>query len=110
LEPTSTKASKELGPKTALKLIKTYGTLEQLPTQYTAQIAESMNEVRDIFLEPVVINDVKIQCSGVKEDELKQFLCGGRGFSKERVALAIAGMREFYTREQSTLTPWLTRK
>jgi flap endonuclease-1 len=101
---------KGVGPKTALRLIKTYGTLEQLPTQYTDQLAESVNEVRAIFLEPAVINDVKIQYSGLKENELKQFLCERRGFSKERIDLAIERMREFYAREQSTLTSWLGKK
>ncbi len=98
---------KGVGPKTALRLIKTYGTLEGLPQQYKNQLAESVNEVRAIFLKPPVINDVKIQYIGVKEDELRQFLCGERGFSKERVELAIERMREFYARERSTLTAWL---
>jgi flap endonuclease-1 len=101
------KGIKGVGPKTALRLIKTYGTLEGLPAQYQDQLAETVNEVREIFLKPAVINDVKIQYSGLKEDELRQFLCGERGFSKERVELAIERMREFYTRERSTLTAWL---
>ncbi len=101
------KGIKGVGPKTALRLIKTYGTLEGLPGQYQDQLAETVNEVRAIFLKPAVINDVKIQYSGLKEDELRQFLCGERGFSKERVELAIERMREFYTRERSTLTAWL---
>ena len=100
------KGIKGVGPKTALRLIKTYGTLEGLPEQYQDQLAETVNEVREIFLKPAVINDVKIQYSGLKEDELRQFLCGERGFSKERVELAIERMREFYTRERSKLTAW----
>jgi 5'-3' exonuclease len=101
------KSNKGVGPKTAPGLIKTCGTLERLPPQYKDQLVESVNEVRSIFLDPGVLNDVKIQYSGVKKDESKQFLCGGRGFSKEGVDLAIGRMREFYARERSTLTAWL---
>ena len=96
-----------VGPKTALKLIKSYGILEELPEQYRHHLPETVNEVREIFLKPVVIDDAKILYSGVKADELRQFLCGERGFSKERVELAIERMRKFYARERSTLTAWL---
>ncbi len=96
-----------VGPKTALRLIKTHGTLEGLPEQYRDQLPETVNEVREIFLKPAVTNDFKIQYSGLKQDELRQFLCGERGFSKERVELAIERMREFYARERSTLKAWL---
>ena len=101
------KGIRGVGPKTALRLIKTHNSLEGLPDQYKEQLPENIDELRGVFLKPTVSTHYEIRFTGLKEQELKQFLCEERGFSNERVELAISRMREFYGRERSTLTSWL---
>lgn len=96
-----------IGPKTALKLIKLHGSLEALPDPNRSQLPENITELREIFLNPAVTADYSIQFTGLKEQELIQFLSSERNFSEEKVALAIERMRRFYSRERSTLTSWL---
>jgi flap endonuclease-1 len=103
------KGAKGIGPKTALKLIKQYHSLEGLPNRYRSLLRESVDQVREIFMNPAVTSEYEITYAGLKEGELRQFLCEERGFSKERVELAIRRISEFYGRQRSTLTTWLRK-
>jgi flap endonuclease-1 len=96
-----------VGPKTALKLIKNHGSLEELPDRFKSQLPDNIEEVRRIFLDPNVRRDYATRFKGMDEASLRKFLCEERGFSSDRVDLAIGRMREFYTRDRSTLQSWL---
>ncbi len=96
-----------VGPKTALKLIKAHGRLEELPTQYRDKLAKNLTELRQMFLNPTITDSYEIRFEGLDENGLFRFLCGDRGFSKDRVELAVRRMKQFYARERSTLTSWL---
>ena len=98
---------KGIGPKTALKLIKTHENLEGLPEQYRASLPKNIEELREIFLHPNVTDEYEIRFKGLDETGLRDFLCGERGFSTDRVELAISRMRTFYSREQSNLKGWM---
>jgi len=100
---------KGVGPKTALKLIKKHGDLENLPSEYQDQLPPETREIRNLFLNPPVTNGYDLNFKGLNEDGLRQFLCAERGFSADRVDLAVKRMREFYSREKSSLTNWLKR-
>jgi len=97
---------KGVGPKTALKLIKKHGTLENLPSEYQEQVPPETQEIRNLFLNPTVTNDYDLKFRGLNEDELRRFLCAEREFSPDRVDLAVKRMREFYSQEKSSLTSW----
>jgi hypothetical protein len=43
----------------------------------------------------------------MNEHGLRHFLCDERGFSPDRVDLAVKRMNAFYRRERSTLAGWL---
>ena len=98
---------KGVGPKTALKLIKKHGTLESLPSEYRQQLPPETRDIRNLFLNPPVTDDFDLNLKGLNEDGLRQFLCADRGFSPDRVDLAVKRMREFYSQEKSSLTSWL---
>ena len=98
---------KGVGPKTALKLIKKHGTLESLPSEYRQQLPPETRDIRNLFLNPPVTDDFDLNLKGLNEDGLRQFLCAERGFSPDRVDLAVKRMREFYSQEKSSLTSWL---
>jgi flap endonuclease-1 len=101
---------KGVGPKTALRLIKLHKNLESLPDEYRKHLAEQVEEIRKIFLNPTVTTQYEIRFTGLKAEELRDFLCIERGFSSDRVELAIERMRRFYLKERSTLTSWLAQK
>jgi len=98
---------KGVGPKTALKLIKKHGTLESLPSEYGQQLPPETRDIRNLFLNPPVSDDFDLNFKGLNEDGLRQFLCAERGFSLDRVDLAVKRMRGFYSQEKSSLTNWV---
>ena len=98
---------KGIGPKTALKLVRTHGGLENLPTEYKSQLPPTAEEVRQVFLKPDVIDRYELRFKGLDKEGLRRFLCAERGFSPDRVELAIRRMEGFYTREKSGLDSWM---
>ena len=96
-----------VGPKTALNLIKAHGHLEELPEQYRARLPGNLIELRQIFLNPTITNQYDLRFGRLDEVGLFRFLCDERGFSRDRVELAVRRMRQSYARERSTLTQWL---
>jgi flap endonuclease-1 len=96
-----------VGPKTALKLIRSHGTLESLPERLTALLPDNVAQVRDIFLHPDVTSEYSVNFTELKEQELMEFLTIERDFSKDRATLAVERMRQFYSRQHSTLSSWL---
>jgi flap endonuclease-1 len=101
---------KGIGPKTALKLIRTHRVLENLPEQYKSLLPGNVNELRRIFLEPSITGQYEIRFTGLREEDLRRFLCDERNFSRDRVELAVHRMQNFYQRERSGLTTWLKKE
>jgi len=100
---------KGIGPKKALKLIKTYGKLENLPDEIFKLVSPNFDEIRRIFLEPKVTDDYSLEYGELREDELYRFLCDERDFSKKRVETAVKRMKAFYSRKkQRKLGEWIT--
>jgi len=99
---------KGIGPKTALNLIKNYGKIENMPSEIESSLnAQNYLEVKRFFLEPEVTTDYKLNYSELHEEELYDFLCSQRDFSRERVATVIERMKTFYaSRKQTELQRW----
>lgn len=100
---------KGLGSKTALKLIKKHGDLENvLLSLENVEFPVEPKRVREIFLKPNVIDNYKIEWKKPDEINLRDFLCGERAFSEGRVNRAIdkiiMGMKELKSR--TTLEKW----
>ena len=98
---------KGVGPKTALKLLRTHGNLENLPPEYKSQLPSAAEQIRQIFLKPDVADKYELRFKGMDKDGLRRFLCTDRSFSPDRVELAIKRMEGFYTREKSGLDSWM---
>ncbi|MBS7653488.1 MAG: flap endonuclease-1 [Candidatus Bathyarchaeia archaeon] len=100
---------KGIGPKSALKIIKTYGSLEAaLPVLKNAEFPVDPVKIKEIFLHPNVTDSYKLVW---KEPDVKgviNFLCGEKDFSEDRVRKAlekaIEGMRR--ARAKRTLEAW----
>jgi len=101
------KGTKGIGPKTALKLVKKHGGLENLPREIREKLPRDLEPIRNIFLKPEVREDYEIKWGELREEELLEFLCEERDFSKERVDVLLERMKRFYA--QRTLRSWFGR-
>jgi flap endonuclease-1 len=100
---------KGLGPKTALKLIKEHGNLENaLPHLKNAEFPVEPRRIREIFLHPEVRDDYKLEWREPNTEGIIDFICRGRDFSEERVRKAVEKMQRGITKEKgkTTLEKW----
>jgi len=87
---------REIGPKTALKLLKKHGKIENLPIEVKLRVPQHYEDVRKIFLEPEVTPNYTLKYKEPRVEELYHFLCDQRDFSKERVETVVQRMERFY--------------
>jgi len=86
---------KGLGPKTALKLIKEHGTLENaLPHIKNAEFPHPPEKIREIFLHPKVRSDYTLEWKEPNIDGIVDFLVREKDFSEDRVRKALEKMQE----------------
>jgi flap endonuclease-1 len=100
---------KGLGPKTALKIIKEHGTLEDaLPHLKNVEFPAEPQRIREIFLRPNVTDYYKIVWKESDIEGLVDFICRQRDFSEDRVRKAIEKMQEGTKklRGKTTLEKW----
>jgi flap endonuclease-1 len=100
---------KGVGPKSALKLIKEYGSLEYtLPALKDAVFPVEPQLIRDIFVHPRVTDSYVLNWQEPDIECVVGFLCGEKDFSEERVqkalSKAIEGMKE--SKKKTTLEAW----
>ena len=103
------KGIKGIGPKTALKLVKIHGRLENLPCDISSKVPQNYYDVRKIFLEPKVTSNYTLAYGDLLENELYDFLCNQRDFSQKRVETVVQRMKKFYSnKRQVGLETWFT--
>lgn len=101
------RGARGVGPMRALKLIKTYGRLEDIPSSIRSQLPSHVDEIRDFFLNPPVTNSYCLDYREVDADGLKRFLCDERGFSEDRVESLIRRMESLRAlKAQAKLSSW----
>jgi flap endonuclease-1 len=100
---------KGIGPKKALKLIRVYGRVENVPDEVKIKLLGNYEEVRRVFLEPDMCENYGISYGELQEQGTYDFLCEERDFSRERVRTAVERMKRFYSwTKQSDLKKWLS--
>lgn len=100
---------KGLGPKTALKLVKEYGTLEKaLPHIKEADFPAEPQRIREIFLNPKVTDNYKLDWKEPDAEGIINFLCGEKDFSEDRVKKTLEKMQESTKKQKgkTTLEKW----
>ncbi len=100
---------KGVGPKTALKLIKKHGSIEEaMPSLQDAEFPVEPKRIREIFLNPKVTDNYKLEWKSPNIDGVVDFLCREKDFSKERVRKTlkrmIEGIKE--AKSKTTLETW----
>lgn len=96
---------KGIGPKTAVKLIKENGNLENAMSKNSEiKISPDPNRIREIFLGPKVTQEYSLNWSRPDEEKTVAFLCGERDFSEERVRKALSKMQAGPARQAAKTT------
>jgi flap endonuclease-1 len=100
---------KGLGPKTALKLIKQYGSVEEAAVHVeNAEFPVEPRRIREIFLHPKVTDSYSLEW---REPDVKgtvDFMCRERDFSEDRVRNTLEKMQKGFSKEKgkTTLEKW----
>jgi flap endonuclease-1 len=100
---------KGLGPKTALKLVKEYGSLEKaLHYIKNAEFPVEPHKIKEIFLHPKVTDNYKIVWKEPDVEGVINFICRERDFSEDRVRKALEKMQKGISKlkEETTLEKW----
>jgi flap endonuclease-1 len=80
---------KGIGPKTALKLVSQFGSIENMPAEIREAVDPPVVQIREIFLQPDVTDNYEIRFIAPDLDGIVHFLCDEREFSRERVEAAL---------------------
>ncbi len=100
---------KGVGPKTALKLIREYGTLEKVEKEKGMELVMPYQEIREIFLDPPKMDLVEPKWSDPDETTLYEILCQEHDFSRDRIERSLKRLNESLealrdTSQQSSLS------
>jgi flap endonuclease-1 len=96
-----------IGPKTALKLIRENGKLENIDKIKESLENISYQEIREIFLYPQDISVGNLEFNMLDYDKIIDFLCGKMDFSKERVEISIERLKKVQEKRNESLEKWL---
>jgi flap endonuclease-1 len=80
---------KGIGPKKAVALVKRFGTIDRMPAEIREAFGSQLDRLRQIYLEPDVRDDYRIDVDRCDVDGVVRFLCGEHAFSRDRVTAAL---------------------
>ena len=95
-----------VGPKTAIKMIKEYGRLEDIEQIQEQLQTIDYNAIRKIFLEPEVSNIDKIEFGQVRYDDIANYMSNERSFSRDRVNSSLTRLKKNMEKKSQTLDNW----
>jgi len=86
---------KGIGPKTALKLIKQHGNIDDaIPHIKNAEFPHPVDEIKELFIKPRTTDDYVLEWSKPDVAGLLGFLCAEHNFSQQRVMSAVEKMQK----------------
>ncbi len=95
-----------VGPKTALKMIKQYSRLEDIP-QIQEQLEKiDFEQIRKIFLQPEVARIDEITFDQVDYEGISNYLVKERSFSEDRVQSSLNRLKKAIEKKSQNLDQW----
>ena len=97
---------KGIGPKTAFKLIKQYGNIDEaIPHIKNAEFPHPVEEIKELFIKPRTTDDYVLDWSKPDVAGLIGVLCAEHNFSQQRVMSAIEKIQKGFEQkgEKTTL-------
>lgn len=96
-----------IGPKKGLALVRKYGAAEEFPDQIRSALPSDVDEVRNIFLHPRVLENYSLKMTRPDVDGIIEFLCEERAFAKDRVEKVADRLVESQSKSDSQLGQWI---
>jgi flap endonuclease-1 len=85
---------KGIGPKTALKLVREYGSADRVLKEKKISVEIPMDEVRNLFLNPEITDKYEVKPKRLDKQTLIRMLVDEHDFSPERVQAALKRIEE----------------
>ncbi len=98
---------KGIGPKTAFRLIRRYGSIEKLPYKVLDKINFDYKAVREVFLHPEVSDDYSIVFKKPNIRKLEDFLVNEKNFSPKRVRIIVNRLEKHDYSSQKSIDEWV---
>src|SRR5919202_467298 len=95
-----------IGPKSAIKLIKENGRLEDVKKIESLLSEVPYNEIRNIFLNPEVPKIDRIEFGEINRQEVLDFLCVQNSFSTDRVGSTLDKLKKSIANRNQSLEQW----
>jgi flap endonuclease-1 len=95
-----------IGPKTAIKMIKKYSRLEDIPTIKEELEEVDYQQIRKIFLEPEIPNITKVDFGEIDYDGIYKYLVEERSFSPERIKASLNRLKKALEKRSQNLEQW----
>ncbi len=84
---------KGIGPKTAVKRIREWGSLDGASSETREKLPPNVAEIREFFLHPPVTEPGNLRPSPAQPEAVVRFLCDERGFAPQRVRGVLERLR-----------------
>ena len=95
-----------VGPKTALKMIKQYSRLEDIPQIQEQLQTIDYEQIRKIFLDPVVTDVDEIVFGKVDYEGMTNYLVKERSFSEDRIQSSLNRLKKALEKKSHNLDQW----
>jgi flap endonuclease-1 len=80
---------KGIGPKKALSLVRRHGGIEAMPSEVRDAFGADLARLQQIYLEPDVSDDYRVEPGRCDTDGVVRFLCDEHAFARDRVQAAL---------------------
>ena len=98
---------KGVGPKTALKLVKKFKTLDKILKNVKWEAEVDAKEILNFFLKPPVTDKYKLEWKAPDREKLIEFMVEEHDFSRERVEKVVSKLQQaFSSGRQLSLKGW----
>ncbi len=95
-----------IGPKTAIKLIKEHGRLEDIPSIADELAGIDHGAIRKIFLDEPEACEADLSPGDVDVKAIVAYLAGERSFSEDRVSASLSRLQKAKERQANNLDKW----
>jgi len=80
---------KGIGPKKALSLVSRHGSIDRMPEAIARAFGSALDQLRQIYLEPTVRDEYRVDFGRCDADAVVRFLCDEHAFGRDRVTAAL---------------------